>query len=78
MTPEQIAKIAYAIVHDFQIQVVLDARAEIKHDMEYDYRNMVESILMWATAETFSTIARHAKNTLEFIDAETFDELEDC
>lgn len=62
------AAMAYMIVHDFQLDVIVSARAELRRDGESGYRDNVSAIESWATKAGFSTIARHAKNALEWID----------
>ena len=74
MSDEELARIMYLVVHDFQIQMIENGRAE-KEDLEPDSRNIAESIRKWAMAnhDDYPAIKRHAETVIEWIDAETFD-----
>ena len=79
MTDRMIAKLCYTIVHDFQEQIIIEGRAEVRYDYDPEdrYREMVAGIIEWAKRADFPTIQHHAERTLELIDAPTFDPLVD-
>jgi len=75
MDDQELARIMYLVVHDFQIEMIENGRAEKEHDLEPDSRNIAESIRKWAmdSAGDYPSIRSHAETVIEWIDAETFD-----
>lgn len=73
MLNQDIATMAYILVHDFRKQLIQEARAETEFDGGTIYRDTVSTILAWAEKEGFTTVVECAQTTLEYIDAETFD-----
>ncbi len=71
MTDQELATLAYIFVHDWQIEVIEEARAELQ-DEKSRYRDSVSAILDWAKEAEFIVIADHAQRTLECIDADMF------
>ena len=75
MTDEMIAELCYVIVHDFQEEIIAEARAAVHHGYDPDdgYRKKVVAITEWARENEFPVVLYHAQRTLELIDAATFD-----
>lgn len=66
---KMMASMAYMIVHDFQVENVMNARAEKRHGLNHGTRRCIQAIAAWAKIESYSTIERHARNSLEWIDS---------
>jgi len=72
MKDQELANIAYILVHDFQIEMIESGRGDIEfQDGDTPYRDCAVSILNWATE--YPEIASHARTVLEWIDADHFD-----
>ncbi len=73
-TDAMIAHMAYMIVHDFQVEVVMNNRAEKRHGLKRTDRRCIQAIAAWAKLNEYDTIERHARNCLEWIDSSLSDE----
>lgn len=65
---------AYMLVHDFQVEIVMNIRAERKHGLRHSGRRMIQGIAAWARIKELNTIERHAQDCLEWIDSPLSDE----
>lgn len=65
---------AYMIVCDYQVDTVMNCRAERRHGLSQADRRCVQGIAAWAKGKGLLTIERHARNCLEWIDSPLSDE----